>query len=185
MKDIFSRLKKDIESNDELREKLIVKSRPIIKDSKLAIYAIHKNDLKTADNLIKNAEKQIDELRKLDYSAGAYNSALQEYAEAITYLHYVKKGNLISEKEIKVDSENYLLGICDLTGELARRAVFSVVKEDYKEVEKLQNFVSEIYEEFMKFDFRNGELRKKSDSIKWNLKKIEEIMYDLKLREKL
>ena len=35
----------------------------------------------------------------------------------------------------------------------------------------IKEFVSNIYTEFLKFDFRNSELRKKSDSIKWNLKK--------------
>jgi hypothetical protein len=35
------------------------------------------------------------------------------------------------------------------------------------------------------FDFRSGELRKKSDAIKWNLKKIEDILYDLKLQGKI
>jgi len=109
----------------------------------------------------------------------------QEYVEAVTYLEYVKTGKLADEKEINADPENYLLGICDLTGELARRAVFSVVKEDFKEVEKIKEFVSRIYEEFLKFELRNSELRKKSDSIKWNLKKIEEILYDLKIRGKL
>ncbi len=185
MKNIFEELRKQINQNDEIREKMIVGSRPAIKNSKVAIYAIHKGDLKQAESLIKKAEKNIKDLGKLDYYVSAYDAALQEYAEAVTYLNYVKNGTLISDKEINVGAENYLLGLCDLTGELGRRAVYSVVDENYKEVEKIQKFVSEIYEEFLKFEFRNSELRKKSDSIKWNLKKIEEILYDLKLRGKL
>ena len=185
MKKIFESLRKQIKKNDELREKIIVGSRPIIKDSKVAIYFIHKGDMKQAESLIKKAQKSLKELSKLDYSAGAYDVALQEYIEAVAYLNFVKQGKLISDKELNVDEENYLLGICDLTGELGRRAVYSVVDEKYKEVEKIEKFVSEIYKEFLKFEFRNSELRKKSDSIKWNLKKIEEIMYDLKLREKI
>jgi predicted translin family RNA/ssDNA-binding protein len=185
MEKMFSRLRKDIEENDETREKLIIKSRPIIKSSKLAIYAIHRGNIKEAEALIKESKKNIDELRKLNSSTGAYDAALQEYAEAASYLNYVKTGKLVSDKELDIDAENYLLGICDLTGELARRAVFSVVNEDFQEVSRIHKFVSEISEEFLKFDFRNGELRKKSDSIKWNLKKIEEILYELKLRDKL
>jgi predicted translin family RNA/ssDNA-binding protein len=71
------------------------------------------------------------------------------------------------------------LGICDLTGELTRRAVSLVTKGKGKEVLVIKNFVEDIYGEFLKFDLRNGNLRKKYDSIKWNLKKLEEIMYDL------
>ncbi|MEK6917032.1 MAG: hypothetical protein AABW92_04775 [Nanoarchaeota archaeon] len=182
----FNRLRKDIEKKDEIREELIVKSRPIIKNSKQAIYAIHRAELKEAEELIEKATTGLKELRKiLNQKSSSFDSALQEYVEAVTYLNYVKTGELIDDKQLGVDAENYLLGICDLTGELARRAVFAVVKEDYKEVEKIKTFVSGIYEEFLKFELRNSELRKKSDSIKWNLKKIEEILYDLKIRGKL
>ncbi len=185
MEKLFSRLRDELKHHDEIREESIVKSRPIAKHSKQAIYAIHRNDLKTSKELLKKAKKGIAELKKSQYSSGAYNAALQEYAEAMTYLHFVEKGNLLSEKELDIDAENYLLGVCDLTGELGRRAVFSVVNEDYGEVKKVYKFTSGIYEQFLKFEFRNSELRKKSDSIKWNLKKIEEIMYELKLRSKI
>ncbi|MBT3721417.1 hypothetical protein HN789_06810 [archaeon] len=185
MEKIFLRLRKDLKKKDELREKSIINSRPITKHSKQAIYAIHRNDLGQAEILIKEAKKGIRELEKLNYFTGAYNAALQEYAEAITYFDYVKTGKLTSDETLNMDAENYLLGICDLTGELGRRAVFSVVNEKYEEVEKIWKFCSKIYEEFLKFEFRNSELRKKSDSIKWNLKKIEEILYELKLRGKL
>ena len=50
----------------------------------------------------------------------------------------------------------------------------------FKEVEKIKDFVDDIYGEFLKFDLRNGNLRKKYDSVKWNLKKLEEVMYDIK-----
>ena len=53
------------------------------------------------------------------------------------------------------------------------------VEKKFDEVKKIYDVVSEIFGEFLKFDFRNGELRKKSDSIKYNMKKIEEIMYDI------
>ena len=187
MKELFNELRKDLEKKDKNREELIVKSRPIIKDSKQAIYAIHKGALREAEKLIKAAKKELDSLKKKseEQHVGAYGAALQEYVEAETYYGYVKSKKLVSNKELGVDSENYLLGICDLTGELGRRAVFSVVNEDFSEVKEIKKFVSQIYEEFLKFEFRNSELRKKSDSIKWNLKKIEEILYDLKIRDKI
>ena len=148
---------------------------------------MHRSALKEAKKLIDIANKDLDKLRNITnkQEIGAFNAALQEYAEAVTYYYYLTEQRLVKPGEIKVDAENYLLGVCDLTGELSRKAVFSVVNEKYSEVEKIKDFVSEIYNEFLKFSFRNSELRKKSDSIKWNLKKIEEIMYDLKIRGKI
>ena len=189
-KKIFAKIRKEIIDRDSLREQLIVESRPIIKSAKQAIYALHRDDLKEAKENLDQGKKDIEKLKKivkkdptLEY--GSYSFSLQEYAEAITYYYYMTEDRLVDNDEIGIDGENYLLGLCDLTGELARRAVFSVVNENYKEVKKIKDFVSVIHDEFLEFELRNGELRKKSDSIKWNLKKIEETLYDLKIREKI
>ena len=181
---MFDKLRKEIEDKDKERERIIVESRPVIKNSKQAIYSIHRGDMDDAKKLIDIAESSLKKL-KSEQNIGAYNAALQEYVEAITYYHYVQKGELLEFEKMNIDPENYLLGLCDLTGELGRRAVYSVINETYDEVKKINEFVSLIHDEFVKFEFRNSELRKKSDSIKWNLKKIEEIMYDLKIRGKI
>jgi len=72
--------------------------------------------------------------------------------------------------------------LCDLTGELVRRVVASAIKKDFRSVIQIKELVGELYNEFLSFNLRNSELRKKSDSIKWNLQKIEDIVYDLKIR---
>ena len=187
---IFSRIKKGLEKKDQMRETIIKNSRPIIKQSKQAIYALHRDSITEAKKYLDNAKVELNKLKDIlktnpNLNVGAYNAAVQEFVEAYSYYYFVKENKLIGDTELKVGEENYLLGICDLTGELARRAVFSVVNENYNEVEKIKDFVSTIHNEFLNFDLRNSELRKKSDSIKWNMKKIEEVLYDLKIREKI
>ena len=105
--------------------------------------------------------------------------ALQEFVEAIAYYEFIKNKKIPAISDIKVSEEDYLMGICDLTGELSRKAV-TIAHKDPKEVQKIKGLVEEIFGEFIKFNLRNGNLRKKSDSIKWNLKKLEEVMYDIK-----
>ena len=53
-------------------------------------------------------------------------------------------------------------------------------EKDFSEVEKIRELVEEIYGEFLKLDLRNGELRKKSDAIKWNLRKLEDLVLSIK-----
>lgn len=185
-KSILGDLRKQLEEKDAMREDIILKSRPIIKNSKQAIYALHRNDLKTAKKHLDFAQKSLESLKiHNSFTVGLYNSALQEYSEAISYYNYITKNKLVSNRTLNIDIENYLMGLCDLTGELARRAVFSVVNNNTDEVLKVKEFIELIYKEFLQFDLRNSELRKKSDAIKWNLKKVEEILYDLKIRGKL
>jgi len=77
------------------------------------------------------------------------------------------------------------MGLCDLTGELVRKAVNDVIKKNFKQAMEIKDLVDEIYGEFLKFNLRNSELRRKSDQIKWNLKKLEDVVFELKLKGKI
>jgi predicted translin family RNA/ssDNA-binding protein len=118
-------------------------------------------------------------------AVGAFNEALQEYVEAVCYLSYIKGKELPSASSIEVEAEDYLMGLCDLTGELVRKAINSSIKEDYKKVLSIKDFVAEIYSVLMDFDFRSGNLRKKFDMIKYNVNRLEDIVFELKLKDKV
>jgi len=186
----FQRLKKHYDDEDVLREKIIKQSRDILKLSKQAIYSVHGNELSNAGSLLKNAKLHMTDMKKLVTktqsleSVGAYNAAASEFAEAQAFYVFAKTGRILKSSEIAVSNENYLLGMCDLTGELGRRAVLLAIAGKAKDVRNIRDAVEELFGEFLKFNFRNSELRKKSDSIKWNLKRIEEIVYDLSMKNK-
>lgn len=181
----FNSIASDLDKLDDLREKIIKTSRDILKLSKKAIYSTHKSDLNYSKKNIEQAKKLIVETDKLIQKnselkeVGAFNDALQEYCEAVCYYEYMKNNRIPTRKELNLSITNYLLGICDLTGELARLAVFLTIDKKYDKVKEIYNTVNEIYGKFLNFNLKNGELRRKSDSIKYNLKKIEEIMYDI------
>ncbi|MCG2717346.1 MAG: hypothetical protein L6408_00725 [Nanoarchaeota archaeon] len=179
----FEEIRKDLGKFEEKRELTIQKSRKIIQLSKQIIYSIHRDDLKSAENLIEGIKSEIKELPKERYDTDMAKVAIQEYVEAICYFEFVKNNRLPTRKELDVNTEHYLLGLCDLTGELMRKAVADVIKKNYDEVKKIKYLVEEIYGEFLKFDLRNGELRKKSGAIKWNLTKLEDIEYNLSMRK--
>jgi len=75
-----------------------------------------------------------------------------------------------------------LLGLCDLSGELVRKAVQEGINNKNKAVLNIRKAVDELYYKILELDLRNGELRKKSDGIKWDLKKLDEMVFSLKLR---
>jgi hypothetical protein len=53
---------------------------------------------------------------------------------------------------------------------------------DYQMVQKILKFVNELYGGFQLLNLKNDFLRKKYDSIKYDVKKIEEVVYDLSIR---
>lgn len=188
-KNDFNRMRNEISKFDQQREEIIKKSRDILKSSKQAIYSVHRSQLNNAEQLLKKAKKDIAIINgkitkdKGLESIGAFSGAMQEFVEASCYHSFAKKKRIPTRKELGARADDYLMGLCDLTGELGRKAVAYTIKKEFKAVERIRKLVEEIYGEFLKFDFRNSELRKKSDAIKWNLKKIEEIMYDINLKE--
>ena len=172
-----------VKEEDCLREELIGSSRLILKDSKSAIYSIHRDDLKEAKRSIDSAETIIKKcksiLQKHPHLRVSLEGALEEYAEACLFYGYITN-KFPSYKDIDVDPIIYLQALSDLTGELGRRSVLEATAKNKKEVQKIRDLIHDIQGILIKFDFRNGELRKKADAIKWNLNKVEELLYDLK-----
>ena len=180
----FEKIRKELESFDKNREVVISVSRDVIQISKQIIYSIHRGDISGAQNLISSIKKRLKDLPQDKFDTNMDIVAKQEYVEALCFFEFVKNQRLPSRKELDVDINPYLLGLCDLTGELVRFAVNDVIKnKDKGLIYKVKDIVEEIYGEFLGFNLRNGDLRQKFDSIKWNLKKLEDIVYDLELKK--
>lgn len=178
----FESIRKDLIDFEEQRESLITQARQIIQLSKKIIYALHRDDLENAEREAGEIKKLVGKLPEGCYETGMRSAAVQEYVEALAYYCFIREGRIPARKELGVGTNDYLMGLCDLTGELVRKAVRDIIKGDYKAAIKIKEIVDEIHGEFLHFELRNGELRKKSDSIKYNLKKLEEIVYDIKLK---
>ena len=180
----FSKIREEMHKIDAKREEVIQTSREIINLSKQVIYAVQRSEMKEADSAVKNIKNKIKKLKKIKIATDTnINSvAFQEYVEAIAFYEFVKNKKIPTRQNLGVSAEDYLSGLCDLTGELVRKAVYDVIHKKFDEASKIKELVHDIYGEFLKLHLRNGELRKKSDSIKWNLKKLEEVMYDISMK---
>ena len=186
----FAEMRKEYQEFDIGREELIKKSRDVLKLTKQVIYAVHRDDMKEADSFVKEMQKDLHLLNEYIkknqkmYHQGSYKVAIQEYVEAMLYYHYVQTGKLMSHVDLCVDTDYYLLGLCDLSGELVRKAISAASKGNYKEPFKVKEFIDMVYGELLKFEIRDGELRGKFDGIKYDLKKLEDVCFELKLKEK-
>lgn len=183
-KNEFNKIRHEMHKLDLKREEVIQLSREIITISKQIIYAAQRNDLNEADKAIKLIKSKVNKLKKININTDInINSvALQEYVEAVAFYEFVKNKKIPTKASLGVSAEDYLIGLCDLTGELVRKAIYDVIHKRFDEAERIKELVHGIYGEFLKLHLRNGELRKKSDSIKWNLKKLEEVMYDISMK---
>ncbi len=185
----FTRIRSSIEEQDKKRGELISNSTGFIKKTKIVIYSLHRGEKNEAGILRKELAEDFRKIKKSVsrhqalYYSGIYKIIVQEYIEAIAYYHFVTTGKLLGFSGLGVSPEHYLLGLCDLTGELGRKAVNATIKKDYKSAVKIKDFVSALYGEMLRIDFRNSELRRKIDEVKNNLKRLEDLVVNISLRK--
>ena len=121
----FNKIREEMHKFDLKREQVIQLSREIITVSKQIIYAAQRNDLKEAEAAVKNIKDKVNKLKKVNIitDTNIHSVAFQEYVEAVAFYDYVKNKKIPTKQSLGVSAEDYLCGLCDLTGELVRKAM--------------------------------------------------------------
>eukprot|EP00803_Ostreobium_quekettii_P000166 evm.model.scf_1883.3 EVM.evm.TU.scf_1883.3 scf_1883:11343-14020(-) len=189
--DDFLRMVEEYRKEDEQREIVIKRSRDVQKLSKQAIFSLHRGNASQAETRLRNAVRITNELSPIIYEwpklrSGSFAYALEEYAEAVAFRGYLKEGRLLKLAEVQAEVplvavEEYLGGVLDFTGELLRYSIFRATERNIEAVQNCKDLVEGLMEAFMEFDMRNGQLRKKYDSLKYTLSKMENTLYELSL----
>jgi len=90
--------------------------------------------------------------------------------------------NLKDRDAFHVTIEEYLLALVSLLDDLARLARNSVTLGDYARPLQISQFIKDIHAGFQILNLKNDVLRKRSDGIKYRVKEVEDVVYDLSLR---
>ncbi|KAK0584896.1 hypothetical protein LWI29_020536 [Acer saccharum] len=124
---------------------------------------------------------------------GDWRSATQTVVSLLSFMHWLETGSLLMHAEAEeklglnsagfaLDIEDYLTGLCFLSNEMPRYVVNRVLAGDYDCPRKVLNFLTDLNAAFRMLNLRNDFLRKKFDSMKYDLKRVEEVYYDMKIR---
>lgn len=187
-KKLFADLKKDYSFFNKNRREIIGWSSDALHKSKISIFSMHRGQVEEAERLLGEVEANFAKLEPVFKKSpalrheGSYKAALEEYVEA-KMLHKIVSGKKIDTiKEVSVDFDSYLGGLCDTTGELVRLAIREATDNKVKEVERIRDLITEIMGELIEFNLTSY-LRTKYDQAKGNLRKIEQMVYEIKLRK--
>ncbi|MCU0679376.1 MAG: hypothetical protein MUC28_02945 [Planctomycetes bacterium] len=186
-KKFIQKLKKEYDEHESERRQIISLANVVLHDSKRVIFSLHRGDDKKAaaslieiEAILHKLEAKFGAVRL--QAEGAYKAAVEEYAEAKLLYLVLDSGKIDSFAGLKLSYESYLGGLCDLTGELVRRAVNQAAAGRTEEAERMKTIVNDIMAELVEFDM-TGYLRTKYDQAKGNLRKIEQIIYEIKIRK--
>ncbi|QRV77470.1 Translin [Ceratobasidium sp. AG-Ba] len=87
------------------------------------------------------------------------------------------------KSKLQIAPEDYLHAIIALVNELSRLAVNSVTLGDFDAPVRISVFVRDLFSGFSLLNLKNDSLRRRFDSLKYDMKKIEEVVYDVSLRK--
>ncbi|GAA0171805.1 hypothetical protein LIER_25757 [Lithospermum erythrorhizon] len=124
---------------------------------------------------------------------GDWRSETQTAVTMLAFMHWLETGALLLHSEAQeklglttpefgLDVEDYLVGICFMSNELPRYVVNQVTAGDYDCPRKVMKFLTDLHAAFRMLNLRNDFLRKKFDGMKYDLRKVEEVYYDVKIR---
>jgi predicted translin family RNA/ssDNA-binding protein len=89
---------------------------------------------------------------------------------------------LSRDEGFHMDIEDYLMGLLQLANELSRLSVNAVTSGDYSRPVRIARFIADLDSGFRLLNLKNDTLRKRYDGLKYDLKKAEEVVYDLTIR---
>lgn len=187
---LFHHIAKDLKKQRTIREMVIRQTREALQQSKLAIFAVHRGDDSGAQKLVEQSGKQLEKLQHQlkkhprFLHDGNLLAALEEFGEAWLVVEFARGKKLAFPKKPLLAPEQQIGALADFTGELGRRAVLMATERKHKDVEKIYTTVSDVVRHLVEADL-TGPARQKADEAKRNLKRIEEVRYDLSLRQKL
>ena len=185
-KKFIQKLKEDYDKEESERRQIINLADTVLHSSKRIIFSLHRGDLEKAKRELIEIEKTLQKLEKefghkRVSKEGSYRAGAEEYVEAKMF-YFVMAGKKVDKiKEVNLNIDSYLGGLCDLTGELVRQAINQAAASNFDEIDRMKKIINEIMAELVEFDM-TGYLRTKYDQAKNNLRKIEQVEYEVKIR---
>jgi translin len=107
------------------------------------------------------------------FYTGYVENAEQEYVEASCLLAIMQGRDLPGPESLPTTSSSYLLGLCDVVGELRRAALDFMLAGEVKKATEYLRLMDQIYDAVMGFDYPSGlvPIKKKQDVIRSLLEK--------------
>jgi len=158
---------KELTKRERQQDELLKLTRELVRQCANAIKSIHARDKASARKHVGNADALVKKVKALDRNLERISSqALQEYAEVKVLEALVSGKKLPTYKTLGMPFGNYLLGLCDVIGELRREMLESLKEGKHKNARKYFSQMNDIYESMLPLRFSNSLLpnfRRKQD----------------------
>ena len=172
---IGDRIRLHLEEKNGARDRALQTSRSLIRNCAHAIRAVHRDERPQARQAIDEARRLFESLRSELasfpdlYHAGYAQDALKEYSEANIVYALVGGETLPDPDTLGVEYAAFLCGLGEAAGELRRRTLDILRRDDIGEAERLLGAMDDIYDLLVTIDFPDaltGNLRRITDMVR-------------------
>ena len=190
VKPSLNKIAKDLGVTQDAREFLLKNTREIVILCSKSIISVHKGDLVTGKNNLKQAEKLLKKYKKK--ATGGLRRYLitpeQEFVEAACLIAIVDKKEIPSDKKLAVMPESYVLGLLDCIGELKRQVFDKIRMDKIDEATRMFEIMESLYLQlytFSMYDKVVKEARRKIDVNRILVDDVRSIITEEKRRTEL
>lgn len=205
----FEKFRVQLEDSGSLRERIravVLEMESATRLMQASLLLVHQS--KPIPEVLQKANSQINVLKGLYNKLaevvrecpgqyyryhGDWRSETQMVVSLLAFMHWLETGNLLMHTEAEeklglnnsdfaLDLEDYLVGVCFMSNEMPRYVVNQVTAGDYDCPRNVLKFLTDLHAAFHMLNLRNDFLRKKFDSMKYDLRRVEEVYYDVKIR---
>jgi len=135
--------------------------------------------MKEAKNYIKESSVKLVTLYELTephpdlFHAGFVENAAQEFVEAHCLYNIMQGKDLPDPDEIQTTYSAYLMGLCDVVGELRRGALDFILDGEATKAHEYLEHMDKIYDAIMSFDYPSGliPIKRKQDMVRGLIEK--------------
>jgi len=172
LSDILNGFREEIDTDDQVREKVLPLSRKAVRKCSESIKMTHKGEFDKAKALAKEAHQiitsAIDEMPASIFvsKSKTMDIAYQELSEAVNVLSLIEHSRFTPPEKYHIPSRPYLNGLADVIGELRRAALDYLRRDDVSRAEQFLSIMEDILEGLQSFDYPNAlvpDLRRKCD----------------------
>jgi translin len=172
LEDIADEIHRSFEVCTAERDRALAQARTLTRHCANAIRAVHRDEgalarqhLDEARQLVTSLRENLKNLPELFY-AGYTQDALKEYAEAALVNALINNNDFPEPQDLMLEPATYLKGLAEAVGELRRRVLDMLLKDNPSEAGRLLGEMDDIYAILVTMDYPDaitGGLRRLTD----------------------
>jgi len=170
--EIAEKIHHSFDTRTKARDELLNQARTLTRHCANAIRAIHRESVEEAQQHLSEARSLMNRMRQIEtvypdlFYAGYTQDSFKEFAEANLTVAFIQNTPLPSPEDLGLEYATYLQGLAEAAGELRRRCLDLLLKENPAEARRMLSIMDDIYAVLVTMDYPDaitGGLRRLTD----------------------